>query len=437
MTPFPHRVTSMSRPLLGALVVALLCARSLAAQDPTKAVRIGLTYDPRSKPGIVVLPVNGPGADSIRAILQRDFDNGGRITVVPYDGPPTGDANGEGLPNWKLLAAVGAIAAVQATPTANGLHVAIYDVVGKQTPLVRDYTAPAMGDARAWRARVHFIADDLEESVTGTRGISRTRVVFERDRQIWAVDSDGEEAIRVSELGNPLSAAWSPNGSMIAYGTYRPAQIVVHDLGSGTNRSVANGSGSFTTPTFTPDGASVLYAHGVDDGYDLYSVPVEGGTSRRLSVGRGSDNISPSMSPDGRRVAFMSARAGHPEIYTMDADGTNPDPLTPTDFGPAAYRAKPNWSPDNRNVVFQSRVSGKFQVMSIGLRDKRVRQLTSDGTNEDPSWAPDGQHVVFTSNRSGTLQLWVLDIETGRARQLTHGAPSRRGVWSPRLATNG
>ena len=414
----------------------LLCAATAQSQDPNKAVRIGLTYDPRSKPGVVVLPVNGPGADSIRAILQRDFDFGGRIAIVQYDAA-AGDTTADGLPNWKLLSQLGAVAAVQATPTATGLHVAVYDVVRKQTPLVRDYNAPAMSESRAWRAKVHDIADDLEGSLTGTRGISCTRVLFERSRQIWVVDSDGEQVTQVSELGNPLSAAWHPGGAMIAYGTYRPAQIVVHDLNTGTKHPVAIGSGSYTTPAFSPDGSSVLYAHGVDDGYDLYSAPLDGSASRRLSVGRGSDNISPSMSPDGRRIAFMSARAGHPEIYTMDADGTNPDLLTPQDFAPLAYRAKPNWSPDGRTVAFQSRVSGRFQVMSIALRDRSVRQLTSDGTNEDPSWAPDGRHLVFTSNRGGSLQLWILDTETGRARQLTRGTASRRGMWSPRLGGKG
>ena len=406
---------------------------SATAQDPSKAVRIGLTYDPRSKPGIVVLPVNGEGADSIRAMLQRDFDFGGRIAVEPYDDRAVGDTTSDGLPNWKLLSQLGAVAAVQATPTSSGLHVAIYDVVHRQTPFVRDYTAPPTSDTRAWRARVHEIADELEGSVTGTRGIARTRVLFERMRQIWVVDSDGEQVIKVHDLGNPLSAAWNPTGTMIAYGTYRPAQIVVHELGTGDDHAVASGSGSFTTPTFAPDGASVLYAHGVDDGYDLYSTLLDGSATRRLSVGRGSDNISPSVSPDGRRVAFMSARAGHPEIYTMDADGTNAEPLTPMDFAAGAYRAKPTWSPDGRTVAFQSRVSGRFQVMTVSLRDRSVHQLTSDGENTDPSWAPDGRHLVFTSNRSGVLQLWVLDVESGRARQLTRGVVGRRGVWSPRL----
>jgi TolB protein len=280
------------------------------------------------------------------------------------------------------------------------------------------------------------VSDDLEEGLTGTRGIAGSRVLFERGKRIWVVDSDGAHAMPVTEPGTPLSAAWHPNGSMITYSTYLPAQILVHDLGSGRTRTLAGGSGVYISPVFAPDGNTVVYSHGTDDGVDLYSVALSGGPGRRLSVGRGSDNVSPSFSPDGRRIAFMSGRAGHPEIYTMDADGTNVDLLTPLEFGENAYRASPDWSPDGRLVAFQSQTSGNFQLMTINLRDRSLKQLTSDGRNEDPSWAPDGRHLAFASNRSGVKQLWVLDTETGRTRQLTRGPAVRLPAWSPRLGSN-
>jgi TolB protein len=308
----------------------------------------------------------------------------------------------------------------------------VYDVATQRTALVRDYPAPNGG--RAWRAAIHGMADDLEEAFTGTRGIARTRVLFERDRRLWVIDSDGQGATPLSETGTPGSSAWHPSGRMIAYSTYVPSQIVVQDLGGGRGRVVASGAGVFISPVFSPDGSEIVYAHGVDEGVDLYAVPLGGGGARRLSVGRGSDNVSPSFSPDGRRIVFMSGRAGHPEIYTMDADGTNVDLLTPLDVGESAYRASPDWSPDGRLVAFQSRIGGTFQLLTVSLRDRRLKQLTSDGRNEDPSWAPDGRHLVFVSTRSGVRQLWVMDAESGRTRQLTHGATARLPAWSPRLA---
>ena len=415
-----------------ATVVLLALPSPSAAQDTTRGVRIGLTYDPGTKPGIVVLPVSGAGADSIAAIVARDLDYGDRIAVVALDAAAARSATRATGPNWALLAQLGAAAAVQVTPTPRGLHLAVYDVAARKTALIRDYPVPSPSETRAWRAAVHGIADDLESSITGTRGIARTRVLFERAGRLWVVDSDGQGETPIGSAPSAGSASWRPDGRAIAYSTYVPSQIVVQELGS-RPRTVASGSGVYISPVFTPDGESVMYAHGVDEGVDLYISPASGGAARRVSVGRGSDNVSPSFSPDGRRIAFTSGRAGHPEIYTMDADGTNVDLLTPLDVGESAYRASPDWSPDGRLVAFQSRIAGQFQLLTVNLRDRGLKQLTSDGSNDDPSWAPDARHIVFVSNRSGTRQLWVIDAESGRARQLTRSGSARLPAWSPRL----
>jgi TolB protein len=426
-----------SRRALRAVVLAASLAAPLAAQDTTsRGVRIGLAYDPGTKPGIIVLPVSGVGGDSVRAIVSRDLDFGDRVNVIVLDNNAAAGALRSGTPNWPLLAQLGAAAAVQVTPTPTGLHLAVFNVGTRQTALIRDYPAPAMVATRAWRAAVHGLSDDLEESLTGTRGIARTRILFERGRRLWVADSDGEQAMPVSDLPTPASGAWSPTGDQLTYSTYVPSQIVVQPLGGGSSRVVARGSGVYISPAFSPDGGSVVFAHGVDDGVDLYSVPATGGTPRRLSVGRGSDNVSPTFSPDGRRIAFVSGRAGHPEIYTMDADGTNVDLLTPLDLGASAYRASPDWSPDGRQVAFQSRIGGNFQLMTVNLRDRSLKQLTSDGHNEDPSWAPDARHLVFVSDRSGVRQLWVMDAESGRTRQLLRGGAVRLPAWSPRTSSN-
>jgi len=177
----------------------------------------------------------------------------------------------------------------------------------------------------------------------------------------------------------------------------------------------------------------LVYARGSESGTDLHAVPMEGGTPQRITVGRGRASAQPTFSPDGQRIAFMSDRSGHPEVYISDVDGTNAELLTAAAFGDRDYRAGPDWSPDGRLVAFQSRNGGTFQIMTINLRDQSVRQVTNDGRNDDPSWAPDSRHLVLTSNRSGVRQLWVVDIETGRTRQLTRGAETRLAAWSPRL----
>ena len=217
-----------------------------------------------------------------------------------------------------------------------------------------------------------------------------------------------------------------------SYFTPRGTLIAVLDLTGGAPRPVnATPTGLNTTPVFSPDGNSIAYTHGDESGTDLYLVPAAGGSpARRITVGHGTDNTQPTFSPDGHRVAFTSGRSGHPEVYITDVDGTEPELLTPFQFGDDIYRASPNWSPDGRLIAYESRIGGQFQIETIGLRDRAVKQITSDGINEDPKWALDSRHLVFTSNRTGVRQLFVLDAESGRTRQLTFGGAARLASWS-------
>jgi len=435
-----HRLRS-SHFVLALLVVAG-SAGPVVAQDTTKGVRIGLRYDPGTRPGVAVLPVSGTYGDSVRAILERDFDLSDRLAVVTLtaaDGFLLTGETPKGAPvplNYALFAKVGAAAVVQVTPTPRGMHVTLHDVERAQVASVEEFSLPQPELGRDWRLAVHGIADAVVEWITGQRGFAQSRIAFIRGNVVRIVDSDGELEQTLPVLGAAMSPSWHPSGGLIAYSTFGPeSRIVIYDLRTGRARDFgAQRNTTNLTPVFTPDGKSIAYSLSSENGADLYLMPLDGDAfPRRVTVGRGSENVQPSYSPDGNRVAFMSDRTGHPEVYIMDADGTNPDIFTAFDFGDQNYRASPDWSPDGRQVTFQSRIDGRFQIFTMTLRDRQPKQLTSEGENEDPSWAPDGRHLVFSSTRSGTRQLWILDTESGRLRQLTQVGGSRLPAWSPRL----
>jgi TolB protein len=419
-------------------LVALCSMPSLASGQDTSAtrgVRIGLTYAPGTRPGVLVLPVSGPNADSVSAILLRDLDFGDRVSVIPSD-----NGGAAGALNYAAYAAAGAAAVVQASVTPSGsLHIAVHDVAGARVMNAWDFPlgAPALGPD--WRLAVHRGADEIERVITGVRGVAATRAVFVRDGSVWIIDSDGSGAHALAGTSGGLSPAWHPNGRYLAYDELANTGhqvIVVRDIAAGTSpRRITTQYTLNISPAFSPDGNTVVFAAG-DDGSDLFSAKAfDNSPPVRLMASRGSSNASPSFSPDGKQIAFTSNRLGHAEVYIMDADGTNPDLLTTTAFGDQMYRSDPDWSPDGRRVAFQSQVGGIFQIMAINLRDRSVQSLTSEGRNDEPSWAPDGRHLLFTSTRTGTKQLWILDTESGRSRQLTHGSAARMGAWSPHLDT--
>ena len=427
--------SSLRRSIVRSLVAVLLPLAARAQDTTQKGVRIGLTYDPGTRPGVLVLPVTGAAGDSVGAIVRRDLDFGDRVTVL--DAAVAGAPMvGQGL-DYALVAKLGAAAALQMTVTAGALHVALHDVAQRRVVQVRDFPLAAQPLSARWRLEVHGASDEVERWVTGIRGIASTRVLYVQGKQLWSIDSDGANAEAVTTQGAVLSPAWHRDGRHVAYSMFGAAgtQIVVRDLGAGTARTLSATPGGLNiTPVFSPDGATLLYAHGEEEGTDLFATSaLAPGAARRVPVGHGTDNVSPSFSPDGRRVSFTSGRSGHPEVYIMDVDGTDAELLTTYTFGEQSYRSNPDWSPDGRTIAFQSQIAGRFQVMTITLRDRSMKQLTSEGANEDPSWAPDGRHLVLASTRTGSKQLFVLDVESGRVRQLTHAGGARLPAWSPPL----
>ncbi|HSY82046.1 MAG TPA: hypothetical protein VK807_09800 [Gemmatimonadaceae bacterium] len=417
-----------------ALVLLTAAAGTTYAQDSTKGVHIGLQYSPGTRPGVVVLPMLGVGGDSAQAIIQRDLDYGDRLTIIQNVGNAgVTTAN----VNYPLFAKLGARAIVQGFLGPTALHVLVHDVGGQKILVTRDFAVPATVGTPEWRFALHAASDEIEKSITGTRGIAATRVLFVRDGQIYVCDADGYDVKALSPKEGAMSPAWHPSGRYIAYSVFTKAgtEIVIQDLtNGGTRHLVGTPGGLNSAPVFTPDGKWVVYAHGDEVGTDLFAAnPFSNDPARRITVGHGTDNTQPTFSPDGQQIAFTSGRSGHPEIYITDFDGTNAELLTPFEFGGEFYREGPDWSPDGRSVVFGSWIGGIFQVETISLRDRSVKQLTSEGRNEDPSYAPDSRHVVFTSTRSGVHELWVLDVESGRVRQLTFGSEARLAAWSRAL----
>lgn len=427
-----------------AALAFLLRGGVASAQDSSLTVRIGLTYSPGTKPGVLVLPVNASNGDSVRAILQRDIDYGDRANVIAGESivmDTTSDGS-RGKFNYPLYARLGAAAMVQATITATGLHVAVHDVRTQRVERVKDFPLSAAPLSPEWRQQLHAISDAIEFWITGSRGIAATRILYSSGGRIWQVDSDGANPTALTSAGPPaLYPAWHPKATHITYTvmTDDGTRVVIRELNGngGASRTLRALAGSVnTSPVFSPDGESVLYAHGTDNGTDLYAAPITGNDSpRRVTVSRGRDAVSPSYSPDGRRIVFVTNRPGGLGLYISDADGTNAEALTPFNFGDRSQRTDPSWSPDGRLVAFQAETDGRTQIYSVSPRDRgSPRQYTNEGRNEDPSWSPDSRHLVFTSNRSGSWQLWVLDTESNRVRQLTRAASgAKAGAWSPRL----
>ena len=294
--------------------------------------------------------------------------------------------------------------------------------------------------ARERRLGIHVVADELERWITGTRGIAATRIAFIDGTKLKIVDSDGANPRTIPTAAAALSPSWHPTGHSLVYvdaddrGT-RIAQVDLRTMR--TQLFPASTRGLNITPVYTKDGKNIVWASGGDSPAELMFANATADDSIAVPfVGRtGFETTSPSFSPDGKQIVFMSPRPLTPQLYTMNVDGTGLRLLTPVVPGKRSYRTGPDWSPRGDLIAYQQQ-NGDFQVWMIRVKDRVMTQLTNEGENEDPAWAPDGRHISIT-RRLGAIgdprSIWVLDTVSGRLRQLTTTGDARLSDWSPPL----
>jgi len=439
----------MTRTLCRSLVLLAVAAVPLRAQDTSRVldqgVRVGITYSPGMRPGLVVVP--SAGLDSLRTIVQRDLDFSDQFELVilpatvrqATDGPSSASSSTPAPLNYSLYRSLGANYAVECYPAGESGRVAVrvHDVGGATIRREGTFTIPEVWEP-GFRQAVHRLSDEVVRWITGVPGFAATQIAFVADKRIWRVDTDGAGLSALTNPGEePLSPTWSPDGRRIAFTMFAAGRgsIVVQTLATGARATVPSTERNLNiTPAFSPDGRTLAFAHSSEDGTDIFTANMaERCCVQRLTVGRYADNLSPTYAPDGRRMAFVSTRAGLPQIYAMSADGTDQELLAPFDYGITGSSNAPDWSPDGARVVFHRDVGQTLQIFLLDVASRRVRQLTSTGRNEDPSWAPDGRHITFVSDRSGRGQLWVIDVETGRIRQVSTPGAARLPAWSRRL----
>ena len=143
--------------------------------------------------------------------------------------------------------------------------------------------------------------------------------------------------------------------------------------------------------------------------------------------------MSPSWSPDGQQLAYVSFEAKRPQIFTQQVFSGQRKRLT--DF--KGLNSAPVWSPDGKYLAMTLSKSGNPELYIFELATRRLSQLTKHpAIDTEPTWSPDGSSIVFTSDRGGKPQLYSMRLSrnkpVSRPRRLTfEGEYNARGVFSP------
>lgn len=189
--------------------------------------------------------------------------------------------------------------------------------------------------------------------------------------------------------------------------------------------------GDLDAPTVSGDGRRVAFEHWQED-TNIYRLELAGGAAPpRPLVSSTRWDFQPALSPDGARLAFVSDRTGSSELWTAHPDGSAASQRTR--FG-GAYVTSPHWSPDARRIVFDVRAAGNGDLWLLEADSELPRRLTDTPASDlAPTWSRDGRSILFASDRSGAWELWRLALESGAARAVTRdggyrGVETRAGI---------
>jgi TolB protein len=230
--------------------------------------------------------------------------------------------------------------------------------------------------------------------------------------------------------------ATSLAGSKIVFVSNRTGnkEIWVMDYDGSNQRAVTNYRSICTTPSVAPDGTKVAFTAFVRNRPEILMHSLV--TSRRLPFYNqdASMNATPAFTPDGNTVLFSStAGGGYAQIYAANVNGSNMRRITNV----RAIDVEPKVNPKNPSeIVFVSGRSGPQQVYKMGIEGTDIVRLTTgEGEASNPAWHPDGQHIAFAWTRGfepGNFNIFVMDVASRRVEQLTHGAGRNENpTWAP------
>ena len=137
--------------------------------------------------------------------------------------------------------------------------------------------------------------------------------------------------------------------------------------------------------------------------------------------------LSPSWSPDGKKIAYVSFESGNSNIYVQDIT-TGSRQLV--ESHPKGINGAPAWSPDGSKLAVALSFSGNLNIYVLDMASRQETRITSNNLaiNTQPVWAPDGQSIYFTSDRSGRPQIYQTPASGGTATRISFQGQNNQNV---------
>lgn len=203
--------------------------------------------------------------------------------------------------------------------------------------------------------------------------------------------------------------------------------LQVSDSDSFNAQNVLESDEPIMSPSWSPDGKSLAYVSFESRRPEIFIQHLA--TARRSKIaGFSGLNSAPSWSPDGKFLALVLSKDGSPDIYTLNTATKRLKRLTKH----RSIDTEPVWTRDGRSIIFTSDRSGSPQLYQINVAGGKPKRLTFEGRyNSAASLSPDGKFSVMVHGERGQYKIAQLDRETGNLTVLTDGRLDESPSFSP------
>ncbi|MEI6896045.1 MAG: Tol-Pal system beta propeller repeat protein TolB [Psychromonas sp.] len=296
--------------------------------------------------------------------------------------------------------------------------------------------AIVMGEVKpASKAGEYTITYELLDVVTGNMGMPGYSPVLDKRSSTVKTEKLRQFSHRISDVVyEKLTGVRGAFLTRIAYiavdrSSSYPYQLRISDYDGFGEKLVLRSKQPIMSPSWSPDGRQLAYVSFEKKRSQVYIQNLYT-QKRELMTSFPKINGAPNWSPDGEKLALVLSKDGQPEIYILNIKSKALQRITRN----RVIDTEPSWTPDGKSLIFTSERGGRPQIYQIDLTSYKTKRLTWEGElNLGGTITPDGDSLVVVSRHNGNYKISVQDLDSGDLRTLTKTKLDE----SPSIAPNG
>jgi TolB protein len=207
-------------------------------------------------------------------------------------------------------------------------------------------------------------------------------------------------------------------------------RLEVADMDGYNPKTLVESKEPIMSPSWSPDGRNLAFVSFEHHRAEIFSLDVRTGQRKRLTNFPGI-NGAPAWSPDGQKMAVVLSKDGSPKVYVLDLASNQLEQMTRG----YSIDTEPTWTQDGRSIYFTSNRGGRPQIYKVNTQNKRVARVTFNGEyNARPKITADGKYLVMIHrSKPGVFHIASQNLMNGELKILTDAKLDE----SPSLSPNG